>query len=116
MQTLAALTHIGCGLDYMRAPSGHAASRMAPNGEGVAAKHPEMPCRHAFIVRGPTARDPRSAGRLMAERRLDQTGEQRMRLGRAGLELRMGLSGHEERMHLTRQFHEFSELTVGALA
>ncbi len=47
---------------------------------------------------------------------LDQTREQRMRLGRAGLELRMGLSGHEERMHLTRQFHEFGELTVGALA
>ena len=102
MQTLAALTHIGCGLDYMRAPSGHAASRMAPNGEGVAAKHPEMPCRHAFIVRGPTARDPRSARRLMVERGLDQAGEQRVRLGRARLELRVSLGGHIERVHVLR--------------
>ena len=52
----------------------------------------------------------------MVQSGLDQTREQRMRLGRTGLEFRMGLGGHVERMHLARQFDEFGEFTVRALA
>lgn len=57
-----------------------------------------------------------SARRLMVERGLDQAGEQRVRLGRARLELRVSLGGHIERVHVLRQFHELGELAVRALA
>lgn len=50
----------------------------------------------------------------MVERGLDQAGEQRVRLGRARLELRVSLGGHIERVHVLRQFHELGELAVRA--
>ena len=51
----------------------------------------------------------------MLQRSLDQTGEQRVRLGRAGLELRVGLGGHVERVHILRQLNELGEFAVRAL-
>ncbi len=55
-----------------------------------------------------------SARLLVVQSGLDQTREQRMRLGRTGLEFRMGLGGHVERMHLARQFDEFGEFTISS--
>ena len=45
-------------------------------------------------------------GFLMIQRGLDEPREQGVGLGRAGLELRVGLSGPVERMHLARQLPE----------
>lgn len=52
----------------------------------------------------------------MVQSGLDQTCEQRVRLGRAGLELRMSLSGHIERVHLARKLDELGEFAVRTLA